>query len=107
MNGLLDPGTEGGADLVVWLDHPHRTVMRRIILRTMRRGILREELWHGNREHPSSWVKWDPQENVILWTWTGYSRVRKRMLARIASGEPVVRLRGQREVDAWLAALAD
>ncbi|MGV9194308.1 toxin [Microbacterium sp. MC2] len=105
--GLLDPGTAGGADAMVWIDHPRRVVMWRVITRTLRRGIHHEELWHGNRERPSSWLRWDPEENIVRWAWTSYPRVRERMLARIAAGERIIRLRGQREVDAWLASLAE
>ena len=104
--GLLDPGTGDGADLFVWLDHPRPVVMRRVILRTLRRGIRREELWHGNRERPSSWLRWAPEENIVRWAWTDHPVMRARMEERIARGMPVVRLRGQREVDAWLAELS-
>ena len=34
----------------VWLDLPKATVMRRLIWRTVRRAVTREELWNGNRE---------------------------------------------------------
>lgn len=105
LEGLLDPGTPGGADTVVWLDHPRSIVMRRIISRTLRRGILREELWHGNRERPAAWLSRDPQANVVLWAWTRHLPTRTRMTERAAAGWPVVRLSGQREVDLWLAGL--
>ncbi len=105
LQGLLDPGAPGGADAVVWVDQPRAVVVRRIIARTMRRGIRREELWHGNRERVSDWVRWDPERNIVRWAWTSYDRNRDRMLAGLAAGEPIVRLHGQREVDAWLASL--
>ncbi len=107
LDGLLDPGTPGGADIVVWLDHPRPVVMRRVIRRTLRRGIRREVLWHGNRERASSWLRRDPEENIIRWAWVQHPVVRERMLRRIDEGWPVVRLRDQREVDAWLASVAD
>lgn len=106
LDGMLDPGTPGGADLVVWLDHPRRVVMRRVIVRTLRRGILREELWHGNRERVSSWLRWDPHQNIVRWAWTNHPVVTERLEARLAAGEPIVRLRDQRAVDAWLAGLS-
>lgn len=106
LGGLLEPGTPGGADVLVWLDHPRSTVMRRVVLRTLRRGILREELWHGNRERVADWLRWDPERNIVRWAWTSHPGVRARMLERIADGVPVVRLSGQREVDAWLSALS-
>ena len=40
------------ADTVVWLDLPRRTVMRRVIWRTLRRIGGRVELWNGNVEPP-------------------------------------------------------
>lgn len=107
MQGLLDPGTPGGADALVWIDHPRRVVMRRVVVRTLRRGIRREELWHGNRERVADWFRWQPEENIVRWAWTSYPRVRDRMLRRIAAGDPIVRLRGQHEVDAWLASLSE
>jgi adenylate kinase family enzyme len=105
LDGLLDPGTDGGADTVVWLDHPRPLVMRRVIARTLRRGIRREELWHGNRERPSTWFSLDPHANIMLWAWTQHGPIRERLTAMTDAGWPVVRLRGQREVAAWLAEL--
>ena len=40
----------GRADTVVWFDLPRYEVMRRLSWRTARRGVLRMELWNGNRE---------------------------------------------------------
>lgn len=104
LEGRLDPGAPGGADMVVWLDHPRRVVMPRIVGRTLRRGILREELWHGNRERPATWFARDPEQNIIRWAWTHHAVVRERMSSRLTEW-PIVRLRSQREVDAWLTTL--
>lgn len=104
LEGLLDPGTPGGADLVVWLDHPRPVVISRILRRTLRRGILREELWHGNRERPSTWLARDPEANIILWAWTRHPVVRERMTSLMPEW-PIVRLARQRDADAWLAGL--
>ncbi|GAA1934996.1 AAA family ATPase [Microbacterium aoyamense] len=105
LEGRLDPGTDAGADLVVWLDHPRPLVMSRVIRRTARRGILREELWHGNRERPSTWLSRDPHENIVLWSWTNHRATRERMTERMDAGQPVVRLAGRRAVGRWLATL--
>lgn len=102
LDGLLDPGTPGGADIVVWLDHPRSLVMSRVIGRTLWRGITRTELWHGNRETPSSWFKWKPDDNIMRWAWTQHATVRERMVRRIDAGEPIVRLGGQPAVNRWL-----
>lgn len=103
--GLLDPGTAGGADAIVWLDHPRRVVLRRILVRTLRRGLTGEELWHGNRERPASWLRWAPEQNIVRWAWVQHPVIRTRMEAAIAAGAPVVRLAGQREAEEWLAGL--
>ena len=104
LDGMLDP--PHGSDAVVWLDHPRRVVMARIMRRTLRRGILREELWHGNRERPSTWLRLAPEENILAWAWTSHPAVRERMSRHIADGWPVIRLSGRRAVDAWLAGLS-
>jgi adenylate kinase family enzyme len=106
LDGLLDPGTPDGPDQIVWLDHPRSVVMRRVVTRTLRRGILREELWHGNRERPAMWLNLDPDANIMLWSWTQYTPNRTRFLERMDAGWPIQRLSGQRDVDAWLARLA-
>ena len=37
------------ADTVVWLDLPRGVWLPRLVLRTLRRALTREELWNGNR----------------------------------------------------------
>lgn len=104
LEGLLEPGTPGGADLVVWLDHSRALVMSRLVRRTVRRGVLREELWHGNRENPADWIRRDPEENILLWGWTQHGPTRTRFAPRV--GDPTfLRLGGRRAVAAWLDSL--
>ena len=38
------------ADTLVWLDYKFRATLPRLLKRTFRRCITREELWNGNRE---------------------------------------------------------
>lgn len=94
------------ADTLVWLDHSRPLVMRRVVVRTLRRWARREELWNGNREPPLRTVFTDP-EHIIRWAWHGHARTAQR-LSDLLAGEhgtrlTVVRLRGQRQVDAWLS----
>jgi adenylate kinase family enzyme len=72
------------ADTVVWLDLPRRTVMRRIIWRTLRRVACRIELWNGNRERWRNFFTVDPQESVIMWAWTRHATYRARYEAAAA-----------------------
>ncbi|MET0788336.1 MAG: toxin [Cellulomonas sp.] len=94
------------ADAIVWLDFPRRTVMPRVVRRTLRRGLLRTDLWHGNRENLRNLVRRDPDQNVVLWSWTQHEpyRLRYEQLA-VQSPVPVIRLRSPREARRWLTAL--
>jgi len=109
-DGNWPAGTEGlldDADAFVWLDYPRRTVMARVVRRTLRRGLLRTELWHGNREDLRNVLTRDPDQNVVLWSWRSHAHNRDRYSA-LATGSsiPVIRLRSPREASRWLAGLA-
>ncbi|MCU1453609.1 MAG: adenylate kinase [Acidimicrobiales bacterium] len=70
-------------DTVIWVDPPRRTVMRRIIWRSLRRAILRQELWNGNRESWRNLCSWDPNRSIIRWSWTRYELTRARYEAAV------------------------
>jgi adenylate kinase family enzyme len=72
------------ADTVLWLDLPKRTVMRRIVWRTLRRVAGRAELWNGNRERWRNFFTWDPQESIISWAWHKHGPHRERYAAAMA-----------------------
>ncbi|MFW2383511.1 MAG: hypothetical protein ACN4GZ_17285 [Acidimicrobiales bacterium] len=65
-------------DTVVWLDMPHRVTMSRVVRRTVGRGILRRELWNGNRESLRNLLKTEPEENIVLWAWTQRNKYRTK-----------------------------
>lgn len=66
------------ADTVVWVDPPRRTVMRQIIWRTLRRAVLRTELWNGNRERWTNLFSRDPNQSIIAWSWQRDDVYRRR-----------------------------
>ncbi|HSK33598.1 MAG TPA: hypothetical protein VK903_08955 [Propionicimonas sp.] len=102
LDDLMQPPE--GADLVVWLDHSRWLVTSRVIRRTLRRGVTGEELWHGNRERPASWLSRDPEQNIIRYAWTAYHSTREKYLQM--AGQPwFVRLSGRRQVARWLESL--
>ena len=72
------------ADTVVWLDLPRRTVMRRLVWRTLRRVAGRAELWNGNRERWHNMLSWDKDESVIALAWQTYDARRERDLTAMA-----------------------
>lgn len=99
-------GLADDADVVVWLDYPRPVVMARVVRRTVGRGLLRRELWHGNRESLRNLARRDPEENIVLWAWTSFARTREAYAAEAATGRvPVVRLRTPRAARRWLASV--
>ncbi len=57
------------ADVIVIIDLPKSLVIRRVLGRTIRRGLFREPLWNGNRESLTNLFSRDPDRNIVLWSW--------------------------------------
>ena len=93
------------ADLLVWVDLPFwRVTLPRVVGRTIRRRIFREELWNGNVEPPFRTAFTDP-EHIVRWA-ISTRRKYRRQVPPLEAAHPhlvVVRLRSQREVERWLA----
>jgi adenylate kinase family enzyme len=90
------------ADVVVWLDLPRRVWLPRLVRRSIRRIARREQLWAGNRESVrGAFVGRDALVPYALRTFRARRRRYPDELARFR----VVRLRSQREIDAWLASV--
>ena len=98
------------ADTVVWFDLPFLLVLSRTVRRTLRRVATREELWNGNREPFSNLWSLKPEKSIIAWAATRHGVYRRRYLAAESdprwSGLHFVRLRSQREADAFVAGAA-
>ena len=88
-----------GADTVAWLDLPLRVWLPRLVRRSARRVIRREELWNGNRETLKDVVH--PQSSVVLYALGKYRQQRRTYASELAHF-PLVRLCTQREVDDFL-----
>ena len=88
------------ADTVVWLDLTRATVMGRLGRRTLRRGLLREELWAGNRERLWRALSADPEVSILRWAWTRHESYRAQFAAE--ADERWVRLSSPRAVTEWL-----
>lgn len=100
------------ADTVVWIDFPRSVVMRQLLRRTLLRGLLRKELWNGNRESLRNFVRLDPEKSILRWAWTQHSTYRSRYEDASAAGGAwegleVVRLRSPGEVKAFLEAFPE
>ncbi len=93
------------ADLLIWLDLPFYAVtLPRVVTRTVRRRVRREELWNGNVERPFHSFFTD-REHIVRWAWStrGKYRTRVPVLAGSHPDLPIVRLRSTREVERWVA----
>ncbi len=69
------------ADTIIWLDLPRLVATGRVLRRTLRRVATREELWNGNREHWTNLLRRDPEQNIVLWSWTRHAVYRDRYSA--------------------------
>ena len=74
------------ADTVVWLDMSRSLLMWRVVRRTVSRAVKRTELWNGNREPLTNFYKWDPEENIIRWTWTKFHPYRRHFATSMIDG---------------------
>ena len=96
------------ATTLVWLDYPIYVVMWRLVRRTVRRGLTREELWNGNKENLLSHLF--TRESLFLWVLKTHWR-RRRTLP-LAFQEPQyahiqkLRFHTPRAAKEWLADLA-
>lgn len=98
------------AQLAIWLDYPYGVVRGRLIRRTLARGVLRLELWNGNREKgPWTMFSRDPEENILAWQaatlhkWTERFPALQERFPHLT----IVRLRHPRETRRWLRAQAE
>ena len=92
------------ADTVVFLDLPHGLALWRVLRRTARRILRREELWHGNRESFRSAFS---RDGIVWWVLTMHRthRVKWPELFAALPHLRVVRLRSPREVRDWLQSI--
>lgn len=89
------------ADTLVWLDLPLPVVMGRLLRRTVKRAVTREELWGtGNRETLSN--AFLSRNSILLYALRTHRRNRERFAQEceaLAAEKRVVRLRSRRDVE--------
>jgi adenylate kinase family enzyme len=102
----IDPHLER-ADMVVWLDYSFAIVFWRVLSRTVRRSLRREELWAGNRE--TFQKAFLSRDSILWWMVTTFHRRRrqchevKRRLEN--SSTRFVHLTSPLAAELWLASL--
>jgi hypothetical protein len=87
------------ADVVVWLDLPTHTWLPRLLRRTARRVLRKEELWNGNRERWRDVLH--PTNSVVVYALRNHRTTRRTLETELARFE-VARLRSPAEVDRFL-----
>jgi adenylate kinase family enzyme len=92
------------ATAVVWLNYPLRVNLVRILARTFRRALLRERLWHGNRESLRRSLL--SRGSILLWVLQTHGRRRREYPELLRKPEhahlAVVELRSPGEAEAFL-----
>lgn len=89
------------ADTLVWLDPPLPVVMSRLLQRTVKRAVTREELWGtGNRETLGN--AFLSRNSILLYALRTHRRNRERFAREcqaLAGEKRVVRLRSRRDTE--------
>lgn len=98
------------ADAVIWLDRPFWVVLGRLLARTLRRTIRREELWNGNKE--SFIVNFFTKDSVVYFMinkWKSQKRKYGAIFDEPESlpGVRLIRLKRDKDVDFFLKHIHD
>lgn len=109
---VLDGNYSAARDLIwprathiVWLNYGRVRVFMQVLRRTLRRGIVRELLWAGNRE--SLRKAFFSRDSILLWSLQTFDKNRRRYAALVGSDAwpqaQWVVLRSPEEGTRWLA----
>lgn len=97
------------ADTVVWVNPSRWTVMWRVLCRTVRRVLTRQELWSGNREDWRALAFWRGEDSILWWAWTSYAHYEELYASamREEQNRPLVfhHLRTAKQVNRFLKSL--
>jgi adenylate kinase family enzyme len=92
---------------LVWLDYSRPLIMAWVLRRSLKRAVLRTELWAGNRER---WRHILRPRHPIRWAWSTWARRRsettERLRRREYAGLVVLRLRHPAEAEHAVSLLA-
>lgn len=67
------------ASHIVWLNFSRSVVFPRIVWRTFKRALLRQPLWHGNRETFRKALF--SRQSILLWSFSTFSKNRTKYAA--------------------------
>jgi adenylate kinase family enzyme len=98
----------GKAEMVVWLDLPFTRVLWRVLVRTVKRIVTRQQLWSTNVERLDALVGPDA---MPLWVVKTYWRRKREYPMLLSKPEyahlQVIHLTSIRAIQAWLEALGE
>lgn len=87
------------AEAIVALDYPRWLSLSRLIRRTVRRAVVREQVCNGNRE--SFWRVFSG-DSIIRWHFTSFRSKKTRISAYQDAGLPVLRFTRPGQLEQWL-----
>jgi adenylate kinase family enzyme len=107
--GAVRPIVWPRADTIIWLDYPLVVNLWRLLWRSLRRGLARQELWNGNRERLRE--QFLSRESLFLWAVKTHGRRRREIPVLLARPEhahlAVVRLGSPCATHRWLARVTE
>jgi hypothetical protein len=91
------------ADTLLWLDYSQPLVLRRAAIRSLRRIVTRQRLWHGYVDTPRQWLR---EDHPVRRAWSTHRIRREDIAARLADPArqalTVMRFRRPAEAEAFL-----
>lgn len=92
------------AELIVGLDYPRWLSLLRLVRRSIRRVVAKEEVCNGNRE---TLRRLFAKDSIIAWHFRSFTRKRQvmRSLSGAGGSAEVLIFRRPRELEAWLNGL--
>jgi adenylate kinase family enzyme len=94
------------ADTLIWLDYPLPIVLARVTRRTLRRLVLREQIWGTNRESLRAAMS---RDSIILWALQTHHKHRRLYPMLLADPQyahlTAIRLRSPQATQSWLAGI--
>ena len=103
------PITWPRAQAIIWLDYPFLTVFWRLITRTIRRNLTREELWGTNTDRFWIHFKLWSDESLVKWLFKTYWRRKREIPTLFELPEyqhlDLIHFKTPKETDAWLKSL--
>ena len=97
------------AEAVIWLDYSFPLIFWGLLIRTVRRSVMQEELWNGNREKFWWHLKLWSDESLFYWLFKTYWRRKREFPILFALPEhrhlKIYRFSTLAETETWLSML--